>query len=756
MSDARGKSDDIVPSSYTATMERIRDETAELADLGVTDDADSSEVSPGPYSHSDDQSLNPRLEEEEEEEESYHVSGDHYNGYAAETGAHADESTPLMHAPSGSDYNALATSTKNIVSGPEIAQSVETQWSFWQARRELQKAAAKSRRGDFEWMQRLKNMTWEEARELAMEPVHNIPAVVLGLLLNILDGVSYGMITFPTSMPIFANFGGDGVSMFFVTCIVSQLVYTLGGSVFKGGNGSMMIEVVPFYHILVQVIVKEVGDNNVTSVVATTMVAFALSSVLTGLLFLILGALRLGIIISFFPRHILIGCIGGVGVFLMETGFAVAARIEGEGGFKYNLETLRILTANWEVFFQWSIPLFLAAFLNVLTSRFPNPLLMPTYFLVIPIVFYIVTMGIMRLDMNTLWDRGWVFDIQASADAPFYRFYTYFELSQISWRAVWATMPTQLALVFFGILHVPLNIPALGVSINEDNVDTDRELIAHGISNVTAGFLGTVPNYLCYVNSVLFYRVGGGSRLSGVMLAMATGVVLVMGPSMIGYLPIMVVGALIFVLGLDLVREALWDTLGRVNRIEYITIFIIVVVMTLSDFVIGSLVGILLACLFFVVQTSRRNTVRTVLTGQSARSTVRRQVHQRRFLYEAGRQTRVLKLQGSLFFGTINSIEQLVRRLLDLAAWEQNPCRFVVMDFTLVASMDFSAAEAMTRIHRMLSNKGVHLVFCGLTLDGDVASTLRKVDMWADLAPFLEVFAHLNDALEWCESTWGH
>lgn len=57
--------------------------------------------------------------------------------------------------------------------------------------------------------------------------------------------------------------------------------------------------------------------------------------------------------------------------------------------------------------------------------------------------------------------------------------------------------------MFFGILHVPLNIPALGVSLAEDNVKLDRELVAHGFSNFGAGLLGTVPNYLTYVNSVL-------------------------------------------------------------------------------------------------------------------------------------------------------------------------------------------------------------------------------------------------------------
>lgn len=45
------------------------------------------------------------------------------------------------------------------------------------------------------------------------------------------------------------------------SCIVSQLVFSLGGSIFPGGNGSMMIEAVPFFHILINIIQAEVGDD---------------------------------------------------------------------------------------------------------------------------------------------------------------------------------------------------------------------------------------------------------------------------------------------------------------------------------------------------------------------------------------------------------------------------------------------------------------------------------------------------------------
>ena len=56
-------------------------------------------------------------------------------------------------------------------------------------------------------------------------------------------------------------------------------------------------------------------------------------------------------------------------------------------------------------------------------------------------------------------------------------------------------------------------------------------------------------------SSSAVYRLGGGTRLAGCMLAAATAGVMFAGPSVIGFLPVMVVAALIFVLGIDLVKE---------------------------------------------------------------------------------------------------------------------------------------------------------------------------------------------------------
>lgn len=56
------------------------------------------------------------------------------------------------------------------------------------------------------------------------------------------------------------------------------------------------------------------------------------------------------------------------------------------------------------------------------------------------------------------------------------------------------------------------------------------------------------------------------------MLAAATMGILVVGPVIVGFIPVMVVGALIFMLGIELMQEALADTWGKLHRLEYLTV----------------------------------------------------------------------------------------------------------------------------------------------------------------------------------------
>ncbi|KAL8736221.1 MAG: hypothetical protein Q9166_000376 [cf. Caloplaca sp. 2 TL-2023] len=579
-----------------------------------------------------------------------------------------------------------------------------------------------------------------------LKPASYTLPVILGLMLNILDALSYGMILFPLGQPIFANLGPDGISMFYVSCIVSQLVYSLGGSIFKGGIGSEMIEVVPFFHKMAFVILAKVGAADPEAVLATTILSFSISSVLTGAVFFIMGICKLGALVGFFPRHILIGCIGGVGYFLIATGVEVSARLDGD--LEYNLVTLKKLFQP-DTVALWVIPLLLAICLTSIKRWVKHSFVDAAYFISIIAIFYFFVGAIDKLHIPDLRSKGWVFEAP-EAGVPFYHFYTLYSFEAVDWAALADTIPTMLALTFFGIIHVPINVPALGISMGEDNVDVDRELKAHGLSNALSGFCGSIQNYLVYTNSVLFVRSGGNSRVAGVMLAIATFGVLVSGPVIIGYIPIMVVGALIFFLGIDLMKEALVETWGKVHRLEYLTILIIVVTMGAWDFVIGILVGILLACVSFVLQTSRVSAIRNSLSGSVAASTVRRHPIQNRFLQEAGKQIYVMKLAGYLFFGTIVGVEKQIRALL-LERFDWEPIRFLILDLQSVVGIDFSAAEAFTRIKRILDVKSVKLIVSGMSVKGEIGTALWNVGLF-NAEDTVQFFETINSALEHCEN----
>ncbi|KAI1065680.1 hypothetical protein LB507_000286 [Fusarium sp. FIESC RH6] len=583
-------------------------------------------------------------------------------------------------------------------------------------------------------------------KNVVLTPTSCLPAVAVGLLLNILDALSYGMILFPLGKPIFSHLGSAGISVFYVSTIVSQITFS-SGSIFKGAVGSELIEVVPFFHNMAGKITEVVGEENPDAVIATTIVSFSVSAMMTGLVFYLMGRFKVGYMVGFIPRHILIGCIGGVGWFLIATGFEVSARLDGS--LQYNLDTLKQLSDPATVPL-WVVPLVLAIILFYGQSKIPSKFFLPLFILAIPLIFYFFVLALDTLDVDTLRDHGWIFEGPPSGE-PWWYFYTLYKFHLVRWDAVIECVPAMLALTFFGILHVPINVPALALNSGEDHADLDKELRLHGYSNLLSGCFGSIQNYLVYANTVFFMRSGGNSRLAGYMLAAATFGVMIIGPSLIGFIPVMMVGTLIYDLGFELLLEALWLPRKKLKLAEYLTVVVIVLVMGIHDFVVGIGVGILLAFVSLILQTSRVSAIRGNYSGDIVTSTVRRNPSQQRYLHEVGRQIYIAKLTGYLFFGTIVSVEERIRALLEDSAFTKQPIKFLILDMWHVTGLDYSAGEAFNTISRLLDNKDVVLVLSGVDSETQLGRNLRAVGLGNDGIEVM-MLPNLNSALESCEN----
>lgn len=494
-------------------------------------------------------------------------------------------------------------------------------------------------------------------------------------------------------------------------------------------------------------IVDIVGQDKPDEVIATTIVAYASSSLMTGVVFYLMGKFKFGYMVGFIPRHILIGCIGGVGWFLVATGFEVSARLDGN--LEYNLDTLHQLMQP-DRLLLWMFPLVLSIVLFYGQFKIASKYFLPLFILAIPLVFYIFVLSIDVLDTDNLRDDGWIFEGPPPGE-PWWYFYTLYRFDLVHWDAIVQVIPAMMALTFFGILHVPINVPALALQTGEDNANLDKELKLHGYSNFLSGCIGSIQNYLVYANTLFVIRSGGNRRLAGYMLAAMTFGVMIIGPSLIGYIPIMMVGTLIFDLGFELLMEAIWHPRKKLKTAEFLTVMAIVLVMGMYDFVVGIGVGILLAFVSLIVQTSRVSAIRGCYDGDIVSSTVRRNPSQHNYLHQVGQQICIMKLTGYLFFGTIVSVEEKIRGLLDDEVFALKPIKFLILDLWHVSDLDYSAGEAFNTITRILDNKGVILVLSGVSAESQLGRNLRAVGIGAGNIEVM-MLPNLNSALESCEN----
>lgn len=143
-------------------------------------------------------------------------------------------------------------------------------------------------------------------------------------------------------------------------------------------------------------------------------------------------------------------------------------------------------------------------------------------------------------------------------------------------------------------------------------------------------------------------------------------------------------------------------------------------------------------------------------SGTIAESTVRRHPAHRRFLHEIGSQIKVAKLSGYLFFGSIVAVEKRIRHLIDEEAFSKESIRYLILDFSHVGGLDFSAAEAFVRMHRILRSKEVEMIISGISIGSEIGKNLVMVGLLGreedeDGEP-PRVFEDLNQALEACEN----
>lgn len=341
--------------------------------------------------------------------------------------------------------------------------------------------------------------------------------------------VAYGLAFFPPGMAVPQALG---IQMFVASTATCQAVLARM-STLSCATGLMMVENLPFMQLIATEVLGQLEPAGRGQAVLPTILAIhAASSVLIGAAFYALWLLGWSDAISAIPPHLVTGCMGGIGVFVLRVGVDASTGAELR---LLSLDGVRALLSP-PLLPLWGLSAAVVLLYFLIARRVRAPVLFSLYYSALPLAFH-AARAAAGVGLGEARRLGLVYAAgggEGSRDVLV--LWRTLDVRAVAWDVLPSQLPTLAALTAFGVLHVPLNVPALSATTRE-KADVSAELRAHALSNLLAGCLGAPPNYLTYANSAVYYYAGGGGTLSRALLAPAFAALLLVGPSLVQLIP---------------------------------------------------------------------------------------------------------------------------------------------------------------------------------------------------------------------------
>jgi SulP family sulfate permease len=469
------------------------------------------------------------------------------------------------------------------------------------------------------------------------------------------------------------------------------------------------------------------GQLTGTDAIDTVLAMIAVTSLAIGLAFLVMGYFGLGEIARYMPFPVIGGLLAGTGYLIIVGGLGILG-IESPGD----------LTSSDAIGSFW--PGLVLAALFFLASRLRWPAWTYLVFLAGGVIGFHVVTRVAGIERATSLGRGWL--LGPFPDGGLWPGAVTDALAGANWGVIGGETATLAAILLIVPISLLFYMSAVEVEAKAD-LDMNAELRSTGWANVASAAVGSAPGYLYLADTLITQRLVGRRRGSAVVAALGIFLLLVVGGSVLELLPEFIVGGLLLFVGTDFMAEWLWTSRQRMTRLDYVLMWLIVIIVATVGFLPGVGVGLIAAIVLFVVRYSRIDVVKHSLTAREHQSNIERPARDTEYLQEIGDSVLILELQGFIFFGTASRIVRHVRSHL-----ERPPSvRYIVTDFRRVTGVDSSAVMLLERIVILARDHGAELVFTGMS-DSQRTQFSQLLDECSDV---LREEQDLDHGVAWSE-----
>lgn len=521
------------------------------------------------------------------------------------------------------------------------------------------------------------------------------------------DGIAAVIVTImliPQSLA-YALLAGVPPELGLYASILPLVAYALFGS-----SRTLSVGPVAIVSLMTAAAIAQLGLQDTATIVA----AAGVLALLSGLILLVMGILRLGFVANFLSHPVISGFITASGLLIAASQLKHLLGVPIHGHTLpdvfsqlvvsldgINLPTLAVGAAA-TLFLVWVRGGFAG-----LLKRFGTPA---------GLIGPLVKAGPVLAVVATTW-AAWQFDLGSQGVSL---------VGEVPSGIPQPTLPAFDIDLWLALLGSAALISLIGfvesVSVAQtlaakrrQRIDPDQELIGLGASNVASAVSGGIPVTGGFSRSVVNFDAGAQTPAAGILTAIGIAVAALYLTPYLYFLPKATLAATIIVAVLTLVDLTILQRSWTYSRADFFAVAVTMILTLVVGVEAGVASGVLLSLALFIYKTSRPHIAEVGLVpgGEHFRNIKRHQV-------ETDPQIISLRIDESLYFANARMMEDhIYARVTD-----DTQVRHLILMFSAVNEVDMSALESLETINDRLKDMGINLHLS--EVKGPVMDRLRR------------------------------
>lgn len=531
---------------------------------------------------------------------------------------------------------------------------------------------------------------------------------------NIFSGLTVGIIALPLSMAL-AIATGVPPQLGLYTAIVAGFFAAIFGSSkvnISGPTAAFIVILIP--------IVQQFG-----------IAGLLLCGLMSGIILIVVGLLRLGNLIELVPYPVTVGFTSGIavviGTFQIKDFFGLSIeKFDGSYIDKIVLLFNSFNTFNLNEFLTASFTLAVLILWKKTKSKVPAALValgLVTLF----VAYFNYKFGLNISTINSTFTYN-INGISGNGIPPiplqFSLPWGFLPANEINVDLFLKLLPHSIAIAILGALE-SLLCAVISDAMTGNKTDPNKELIGQGITNLVVPFFGGIPATAAIARTVANINSGGTHKLSSIVHSLfILSSILFIAPY-ISYLPMAGLSALLIMVAWNMSEiKHFLNILKTAPKDDIYVLLTCFSLTVLIDMQVAVAVGIALASVLFIKRTIDLYSIE--LSNSSLEE--HRDLPKNILIYD---------INGPMFFG---AAQKALKTLLNIND-EKN---IVILDMKNVSMIDMTAIVALKSIVETFKTKDKKLIFSGLN-----QRVLKKLER-AEIE-YVTSFSNINDSIEYAK-----